>query len=244
MTDNNLKTYLEDQMKEYREESESLKALYGDILEHIEECKLQIKSLKSKEDTGFALLSPISVDSTYQQQIDRIKDQMEAFEKQKDKYKNDIRFYDKKIQEISDQLEEFEKQVQSLPETPASEEAPSPRPQEPIMEQAQFVGLQEMQPQEIQPNLTKTDNLQTHVERGAVNSGISYMKVTDANIIGTERKNKSGEDPEGKNLLDHKEIESVLQKLSDIKGLVQMDPIRCRLEIDRLEKFLENMLKK
>lgn len=108
--DNNLKTYLEDQIKEYREESESLKNLYGDMMEHIEECKVQIRSLKAKEDVGFSMLSPISVDSTYRQQIDRIQDQLETFEKQKDKYKNDIQFYDGKIEEIQLQLEAYEQQ--------------------------------------------------------------------------------------------------------------------------------------
>ncbi len=187
---NNLKVYLERQIKEYQEESENRKALYADLLEHIEECKSQIRSMKSKEDPGFSMLSPIPVESAYQSRIERTKAQQEAFEKQKEKYLSDIRFYDSKIQEMQSQLEAYQ-------ETAAAQTEPS-----------------EKTVSGIKPSEKPVE------ERTSQDAPVSQP-------AGISRENGV----------------YLLRKLSEIKGYLNVDRMRCCLEIEQLEGYLDHLLK-
>ena len=222
--DNNLKTYLEKQIQEYQQESESKKALYGDMMEQIEECKSQIRSLKAKEDVGFSLLSPISVDSAFRQQTDRLKEQMDSFEKQKEKYRKDILFCEKKIKEIKTQLEEYEKTAVQPEDVPEKDTAAEIHADEKLKVH----------------NTTDSDKNLEYPKQESASKEIYDVNITDVNISKKEKADLNENKQE--QLISRNDITYILHKLADIKGYVNVDRLRCRLEIEQLEEKLQNFL--
>ena len=185
---NNLETYLEKQMKEYTEECESMKAMYVTLMEHIKECKSQIHSLKAKEDIGFSLLSPIPVKSAFQTQSIRIEGQLEAYEKQREKYIKDIRFYESKIEEMKEQLAAYRKNEKTK----------------------------------------KDGNMQS-------------MEVAVAEVAYEKRELKE------KTICDNQKEKAnynyIAHKISEIKGYLDVDIMRSKMEIQRLEHYISNLIK-
>ncbi len=128
-----LQMYLEGQIREYSEMCDTLRAYYSQNMEKIETCKTDVRIMRSREDSGFALLSPISIESSFQVEIAQAQEKQELLEKQNEKYLRDIRFYEGKIREMEEQLEKASEQERMEQESaaalePQAEETPDGEP--------------------------------------------------------------------------------------------------------------------
>ena len=218
MAENNLKEYLERQIKEYQEETESIKALYTDITAHIEECKKQIRSLKAKEDVGFSLLSPIAVDSAFQSQISRVASQQEAFEKQKEKYLSDLRFYEGKVQEMQTQLENYRnsESLRIKAEAKAAEE------------------LERLQ----RESAAATSATAISTEPARAGEAEQFRQPQPENTAEEPVAPSSAEQTEEA----RRQYTYILHKLTEIKGYLQLDGQRALLETDQLETYIRGLM--
>lgn len=210
--ENNLETYLEQQIKEYTSECESMKAMYMTLMDHIKECKTQINSLKAKEDVGFSMFSPIPVESAYQTQIIRMEGQLEAYEKQREKYVKDIRFYEAKIEEMESQLEEYRSSESVRKETI-------------------------MQDMEIAATDILRDNCNFEECSFSENNDLSSMdeqnleKVKELQLLCDSQKEK-----------ERANYDYIAHKIAEIKGYINVDIMRSKMEIERLEQYLKNLM--
>lgn len=67
---NALAKYLESEIERLKKEIENKKEIHYVNQKIIEECQERVRSYRDKEDSIFGLLSPIAVESSYQEQID------------------------------------------------------------------------------------------------------------------------------------------------------------------------------
>lgn len=231
---NNLKTYLQKQMMEYEEECRNKKALFEDLLAHIEDCKSQIDDLNDKEDRRYTMLSPIAVESPYKTQIVRIEGQLETYEKQKEKYLSDIRFYEMKIQEIEMQLEAYEKneakqEIHTEAADSSDEQADLPVASENQADTA-VKTKQSYDTKELLEQLEQIEFLQRQTE--ALQNQIALLKE--------ELEQQKAESEALHMQINRRQTsqKGLSDKIRVIKGYVTMDPLRAKLELERLEKEL------
>ncbi|MFQ9984393.1 MAG: hypothetical protein ACLRVS_00625 [Lachnospiraceae bacterium] len=118
---NNLEEYFEQQIQEYSDMCDSLNNFYEKNTAAIQECHETIAKLQEKEDAGFQLFSPITIDSESKEQIIQTRARQEMYEKQNEKYMHDIQFYEEKLKEMKEQLE-FYREQQIKKETNSQDE--------------------------------------------------------------------------------------------------------------------------
>lgn len=255
--ENNLKVYLKEQMEEYHQECESIKALYADLLEHIEDCKDQIRQQKEREDPGFALLSPLAGQAATDSISVHLEEQIEAYERQKGKYQQQLHFYEEKIAEMQAQLDEFAHNEQLKAEWE-------------LKLQAEQAALQAEREQATAADAKDAHSVRAGVEnKGQVNdvhedhydlkneksasAEISRDKKTAPESV-AEQETAASEEmiaaavSAAVNKIvsrDKKQLQDacsyMIRKLTEMKGYVQMDPMRCRMELDRLLQYMQRL---
>lgn len=254
--ENNLKVYLKEQMEEYHQECESIKALYADLLEHIEDCKDQIRQQKEREDPGFALLSPLAGQAGKDTISAHLEEQIEAYERQKGKYQQQMRFYEEKIEEMQAQLDEFahNEQLKVEWERKLQAEQAAAQAQE---EQMTAAGAKDAHPAYVSMEKNSQEN-DDHENRGSKNK----KSISVENTRGKEKTLTSvaaQETAASDEMLaaavsaavqeiisrDNKQLQDacsyMIRKLTEMKGYVQMDPMRCRMELDRLMQYVRQL---
>lgn len=259
--ENNLKVYLKEQMEEYHQECESVKTLYADLLEHIEDCKDQIRRQKEREDPGFALLSPIAGQAGKKEDISaHLAEQIEAYERQKGKYQQQIRFYEEKIAEMQAQLEEFEHNEQLKAEWEKKMQAE----QNALSERASAgTGNEPSENVDVEDNGQKSQDRDVRAagdeqevdeeacdgnETGDGQEAYHVQGVCDSQEPAPSEEVSAAAVPEAVDQIVSRDKEKVrdvcsymIRKLTEMKGYVQMDPMRCRMELDRLLRYVQRL---
>lgn len=245
--ENNLMVYLKKQMEEYQQECESSKALYADLLEHIEECKDQIRQQQQMQDPGFRMLSPLADEETEDQAIARLKEQIAGYEKQKLKYLQEIRFYEDKITEMQEQLDKFE-------ENEAENQKWKKKLEEDHAELVAAARAAEAEEEEADDALypeEKADKTNTECtvkdEEDASKKAQQIINETacdqnESKNIDSEQKYNNLENVSRGGCIDSYAF--ILKKLTEIKGYAQLDPRRCKIELERLTEYVREQSEK
>ncbi len=106
---NALAKYLESEIERLKKEIENKKEIHYVNQKIIEECQARIRTYRDKEDSVFGLLSPIVVESSYQEQIDA-ENQMIA------QTNEENMTLIAGIAECNDKINEIQKQLKAQPE--------------------------------------------------------------------------------------------------------------------------------
>ena len=133
-------------------------------------------------------------------------------------------FCEKKIKEIKTQLEEYEKTA-GQPEDVSEKEAAAE--------------IHDEEEQKVHNTTNSDKNLESPNQESA-SKEIYDVNITDVDIS-KEYKADLSENKQDQ-LISRDDLTYILHKLADIKGYVNVDRLRCRLEIEQLEEKLQNFL--